>query len=54
METGLLKAQIQKWAIHFRERSKSKKTDDVLANLRGIQSVSFFLVFWRNVTFPKS
>jgi hypothetical protein len=53
-ETGLLKAQIQKWAIHFRERSKSKKTDDVLANLHGTLSVSFFFVFWRNVTVPKS
>jgi hypothetical protein len=34
-ETGLLKAQILKWADHFRERVSSKTTDEVLSYLRG-------------------
>jgi hypothetical protein len=38
-ETGLLKAQIQKWANNFRERSGTKKLDDVLANLHGNRMV---------------
>ena len=38
-ETGLNKAQILKWADNFRGRVASKQLDDVLANLRGNQSV---------------
>ena len=34
-ETGLLKAQILKWADHFRERVSSKTTDEVLSYLSG-------------------
>ena len=41
-ETGLLQSQIQKWARNFRERSRTKKLDDVLANLHGNQLVSEF------------
>ena len=38
-ETGLNKAQILKWAEHFRGRMASKQLDDILANLQGNQSV---------------
>jgi hypothetical protein len=41
-ETGLSQGQILKWARNFRERSRTKKLDDVLANLHGNQSVSEF------------
>lgn len=52
-ETGLLRSQIQKWAGHFRERTASRKLDDVMANLRGHKAVSDSLCFLSNVTSPK-
>ena len=39
-ETGLSKAQIQKWAGHFRERRGNKSIDEALNFLRGIEQVT--------------
>lgn len=38
-ETGLNKAQIQRWAAHFRERWAGKPLDEILDFLRGVEKV---------------
>ncbi len=40
VETGLSKAQIQKWARNFRERWGDKPVDEVLDFLRGVAKVT--------------
>ena len=40
VETGLSKAQIQRWANHFRERWGGKPVDEVLDFLRGVAKVT--------------
>ena len=39
-ETGLLKAQIQDWAKHFRNRLGPNSLEDLLAYLRGTGKVT--------------
>ena len=39
-ETGLVKAQVQKWAVHFRERVACKSMDETLEYLRGTEKVT--------------
>ncbi len=39
-ETGLLKAQIQDWAKHFRNRLGHNPLEDILADLRGTGEVT--------------
>jgi hypothetical protein len=39
-ETGLLKAQIQKWANNFRDGLKCTSIDKALDRLRGVEQVT--------------
>lgn len=43
VETGLSKAQIQKWSRNFRERWGGKTVDETLDFLRGIEKVTSLL-----------